>query len=152
MFRTFPMAAVLLWALPWTASAQTFSQEEQEVWGALKSCVETFAREELEAGYACTHEDFVGWSLDQPVQRTKGSDIAGTEAFCETRDVLSVELRPLAINVFGNTAILHYYGFWAMVGEDGQEGSQTTRWTDIMIKENGKWMWVADHGGVIGGY
>ena len=30
--------------------------------------------------------------------------------------------------------------------EDGEEDYSQGRWTDIMIKEKGKWRWIADHG------
>ena len=34
-------------------------------------------------------------------------------------------------------------------GQDGQDVEERIRWTDVLLKENGRWHWIADHGGPI---
>jgi hypothetical protein len=36
-----------------------------------------------------------------------------------------------------------------MEGSDGKATTEKGRWTDILMKKNGKWMLVGDHGGEV---
>jgi len=63
------------------------------------------------------------------------------------RRIFSGELRPIDILVYDDFAIIHYFYIEVTKDKDGEEDYGQGRWTDIMIREKGKWPWIADHGG-----
>jgi len=57
----------------------------------------------------------------------------------------SATLDDAKVNVYGNAAIVTY----ASVDKGtyrGKDISGNTRWTDVFIKQNGRWQLVASHG------
>ena len=137
-------------ALPLSIQAQE-TPAEQEAWDALVECSGAWDRGDLETGLACTHDDFVGWRLEDPVPRTKESSKMIDLYLAETSETKASALRPLSVKVYGNMAIIHYYYMGIVAVQGGEDERITYRWTDIMIKEDGKWQWIADHGGSVSG-
>ncbi len=95
----------------------------------------------------CIHDDFSGWLYTEPVPRGKSNFESIGQYFIKTRDVVAGELRPIDILVYGNFAVIHYFYIDITKDEDGKEDISQGRWTDVMVKEGGKWRWIADHGG-----
>ncbi|NNF14048.1 MAG: nuclear transport factor 2 family protein [Gemmatimonadetes bacterium] len=129
------------------AGAQQFSAEELEVWQAVEECQQYFAEEDEAALDACTHEDFTGWLYGEDVPRTKASNQLSTRLQWEQLDTYGYDLRPLQIRVIDNVAIVHYYWTWIYVDQDGLTTTESGRWTDILVNDQGRWAWIADHGG-----
>jgi len=44
---------------------------------------------------------------------------------------------------------VHYYYTQVSESNDGKSNTEKGRWTDILMKKNGAWMIVGDHGGEI---
>ena len=139
--------AALLVALPSALRAGDWSAEQREVWEAIVTCDSHFQKKDVEAAMDCIHEDFTGWLYSQPVPRGKASFDSVGVYFMKTRDTVASELRPIDILVYDNFAIAHYFFVDVQKDQDGKESSEQGRWTDILIKEDGKWRWIADHGG-----
>jgi len=130
------------------ASAQEWSREQQEVWQFIVTCNEHFASRDEAAILECFHDDFSGWRYGDTVPRSKQS-IAKFLPFDLEEESLAYDLRPISIRVFGDFAIVHYSLVAASRGSSGEVVRQKMIWTDIMLKERGRWRWVADHGGDI---
>jgi hypothetical protein len=65
---------------------------------------------------------------------------------------VSFDPRPLAIHLRENTAVLIYE--IAMGLRDratAEESRMVIRWTDVAVREGGRWLWLADHGTVVEG-
>jgi ketosteroid isomerase-like protein len=84
-------------------------------------------------------EDWVGLSSEGKT-RTKASEIAEVKSGASTYQ--SVELGPMKVRVFGNTAIV--------TGSDtekstynGKDTSGRYVWTDVFVERNGRWQAVA---------
>ena len=54
---------------------------------------------------------------------------------------------PATISVNGTFAYVHYYYTMLMEGKDGKREGEKGRWTDILMKKDGKWIMIGDHGG-----
>ncbi len=147
MRRTLFVTIAIVFLSPVSTLAQRWSANQTEVWSALETCVSHFVNDELEAALACFHPDFSGWLYGEPVPRGKDYALKMDPYFVETRDVRAWELRPIDIWVKGDFAIAHYMGNFVEILPNGTEDIYQVRWTDIMVKENGKWMWISDHGG-----
>jgi hypothetical protein len=62
------------------------------------------------------------------------------------RKIISYEIKPVGIRVFGDFAIVDYYYsmFSVVVGTKKMENG---RWTDVLIKQGTKWFLAGDNGG-----
>ena len=61
-------------------------------------------------------------------------------------------LKPAEITVRGDFAVVQVvYTSTARNRETGEVVTTTEAWTDVCIKENGRWYWIADHGTPLGG-
>lgn len=141
------IGVVFLISMPGDIQAAEWSAEQAEVWAAIETCDRLFREQRIEKAADCIHDDFSGWLYSEPVPRGKDNFEKVGSYFVKTREVVAGELRPIDILVYDNFAIIHYFYIEVSKDKDGEEDYNQGRWTDIMIKENGKWRWIADHGG-----
>ena len=62
--------------------------------------------------------------------------------------VLFWDITPIGVVLHDDIAVVHYY--YTTISKDKKSGKETTdkgRWTDVILKDGGKWRLVADHGG-----
>lgn len=59
--------------------------------------------------------------------------------------------KPLAINVYGNVAVVHYLWFSTARDASGEENTSFGRFTDVFMKQGNKWVLIADAGGATPG-
>ncbi len=143
-----PLALVLM---PWTvASAQEWSPAQREIWQVEQACWEHYTTKNLEAGMACFHDDYVGWSFDMPVPGNKADARAFWTRDFAAMDVVWYNLKPVSIKVYGTVAVVHYYFWMTTRSADGDDTTVTGRWTDVLMKQGNRWAWIADSGGPTG--
>jgi hypothetical protein len=142
----FVLFAVLM--LPAAATAQQWSAEQQEVWEFELGC-----QVSKEAFLECFHEDYVAWgngSLGVPTNRADMLEIGGRR--WDENEIVFLHMKPLSIDVRGDMAVvLVIYTVTERNRETGAISTSIERWTDICLKEDGQWYWIADHGSPIGG-
>lgn len=141
------VALGLCLGVPTAAQAQNWSPVEKEVLQAIETCLETVRSKNLEGFMACHHDDFLGWDNGMPGPRDKSFARGSTSLNFAAGDLVAWSIQPLGIRVHGNVAIVHYYGYYAEREKGGKETRTRYRWTDIMLKQGNKWVWIADHGG-----
>ena len=130
------------------ASTQELSPAQREVWQFIEACNEQFAAGNEAGILDCFHDDFSGWRYGDTVPRNKRS-IAKFLPFDLESKILASDLRPISIRVFGDFAIVHYSLVEASRNPNGEIESTKMIWTDILLKQNNRWRWVADHGGTV---
>ncbi len=139
----FQVSALLLAS---TVHAQNWTPTEQAVLDSIDRCVAASVDGDPLASLACFHPDFVGWQLGMP--GTRDMDYLRAENAANPGDPLvAFSIQPLSVKVYGNVAIIHYYGYNHNRNSDGEVVVNRTRWTDVMLNEGGRWLWIADHGG-----
>ena len=147
MRSLFLTAAALVIAAP--TSAQEWTAEQQDVWEFEQAC---WAAQELEVIMNCFHDDFKGWGLDATVPTTKEDRTPFFARGLETDEQVFLSLQPVHIHVRGNAATaLYLVTYTNRNRETGVETTLTERWTDILVREDGRWRWIADHGDLISG-
>jgi hypothetical protein len=147
MRRILGVELSLAFLLPLTVQGQDWTPEQQGVWAWEVACLETL---DLETKGACFHDDFIGLGTGEAEPTTKSDRMQVFAETLETTELVSFDLRPLAINLHGNTAVLIYEA--AMVVRDKATGEETRpviRWTDVAVREGERWSWIADHGTVV---
>jgi len=137
-------AILVLLACAGSVQAQEWTSEQLEVWNRVAECTGFAVGQNLDGLLDCVHDDFSGFLYGDPVPRGKDSFTALVPYFIENMKVAAHEMRPVAIIVRGDMAVVHYYGF--TVYEGSMEISQD-KWTDVLVREDGVWRWIADHGG-----
>ena len=92
-------------------------------------------------------DDFFGWSKASPAPRSKASTKMW-DRFNDTqgRD-LAPELYPLSIIVHGDTAVAHYLYSLAYEDKDGKVEVSNGRYSDVLIRTEDGWKFLAWHGG-----
>jgi ketosteroid isomerase-like protein len=149
MGRTVFAALALAVFLPLAAQAQQWTATQQEVWEFEEAC---WATEDSEALMACFHDDYVGWAIGSSVPLSKEDRRPFAARSYETEDFVFLYLKPLAIKVHGNVAIVLYLATYTTKNKaTGKETTVTQRWTDVCLKEGDGWTYIADHGVVISG-
>ena len=147
MPRSLLIALAVVIFMPLTAQAQQWTAAQQEVWEFEETC---WATQDLEALMACFHDDFLGWGVGYPVPTSKADRRPRFARDLETEDIVYLNLKPLDVRVLDNVAIVLYLATYTSKNKaTGKETTVTERWTDICLKEDNRWTWIADDGGLI---
>ncbi|MBT8196805.1 MAG: nuclear transport factor 2 family protein [Bacteroidia bacterium] len=146
LILVFVLAAFI--AMPVFSQAQNWSAEQKEVWTAVNSWWDNARAQNAKALNDMAHKDYKGWGFNDAFPSSKADLEYWVTNLMPKRKTLHTSLKPLEILVNGNTAVLHYY-YSEIRMKDGKEENVSGRWTDVWIKENGKWMLYADSGGEI---
>lgn len=144
MNKSLPVVLAFLVLFPFTVQAQEWTEEQAALWEWEVACWES---RDLATTMACFHDDFIGWGVDEAEPTSKEDRRPMFAENFEANEQVSVDLRPIAINIQGNTAVLIYEAETVMRNrETGEETHAVERWTDVAMRTNGMWAWIADHG------
>jgi ketosteroid isomerase-like protein len=61
--------------------------------------------------------------------------------------VLEQEIFPISATITGNVAVMQYHYIIASENHKKERKTVTGRYTDVLVKENGRWLFVAWAGG-----
>jgi ketosteroid isomerase-like protein len=133
-------ASTQLWAQEWSAA-------QKEVWKTIESYTQADVDRDTDKFKAYIHPDYLGWWNREPVPSTKTEADKFLEHDHKTTKVLVYTIKPVGIKVHGDFAFAHYHWQRLVKDAEGKETLKRGRWTDILMKEDGKWLLVGDHGG-----
>jgi hypothetical protein len=131
------------------SSAQQWTDEQKDVWKG----VETY----WAVGMSDNPKDFInyfddsyyGWSYENGAPSTKADAQKEINYWTTKGKTVYYSITPARIWVNGNFAYVHYYYVQINEGKDGKPMTERGRWTDILMKKDGKWVMVGDHGGEV---
>jgi ketosteroid isomerase-like protein len=130
------------------AGAQTWSDEQLEVWQTIKSEWEMSKSKDSDRLNRLLHEKFLGWGNADPAPRNRASVVMWDRFNNETNSTLVYELYPLGIVVHKDTAVAHYLYSMAVEDQEGERETESGRYTDILVKDGGQWKFLAWSGGI----
>jgi len=130
------------------ALSQELTAEQQEVWQFIENCQAAIAAEDDQA-FECFHDDFIGWLYPDLLPRTAQAQRDFMAIQFDTTEIPATHVTPIAVQVYGDFAIAHYFVRYIIRNQDGTDTEARERFTDVLIKENGIWSWISDHGGPI---
>ena len=129
-----------------SASAQEWSSQQKEVWKTVSDYWAVMAKGDINGFLNYFHDDYSGWGYDMKVPGNKEDARKWLTFGAQSKKVLIYDIKPLSISVMDNFAFVHYY--YTMVSEsDGKKKPDEGRWTDILVRQGGKWLLLGDHGG-----
>lgn len=126
--------------------AQMWSDSQKEVWKAVTTYNDSWKSGDSDAFMSNFHKDYKGWHYSSPIPIDKSSTGKYVKFGMENREVIFSHIEPVSIQVFDDFAIVNYL-FHNISKRGDKTNSYEGRWTDVLKKESGKWMLVADHGG-----
>ena len=91
--------------------------------------------------------DFVGWPRSAPAPQDKGSTRMWNGFQNKHWDGLAHELYLLNIVVHGDMAVAHYLYTNAGKNSEGELEVNNGRYTDVLVRIDGEWKFIAWHGG-----
>lgn len=91
--------------------------------------------------------DFSGWPKDAPAPRDKASTRLWNDFETKQSKGLVHELYPLSTVIHGDMAVAHYLYTNAVENKEGETEVSNGRFTDILVRSDGEWKFIAWHGG-----
>jgi len=147
MRRAAVLAALIVLVLPGSATAQDWGPDETEVWNTIVAQWEASKAEDLTWPARMLHPSFLGWSDEVPMPRSQAAVEKWQRYSSENSQTLVQELYPVGIVVVGSTAVAHYYYSTAAEDREGKHKTTHGRYTDVLTKQDGKWIFIAWRGG-----
>ena len=128
--------------------AQQWSAEQQDVWAGVQKYWEAPAKGDLRGFLSYFDDSYMGWSNQSLVPQSKANTSKWIENDMKNNSTVIYTLTPLTIWVKGDFAYVHYS--YSQLSKDNKTGKETPSsgiWTDILMKKDGKWILIGDHGG-----
>ncbi len=138
---------IVLLLQPWQASAQSWSSQQQEVWGVVQAQWQASMAKDTGWMERFLHRDFRGWTAGEPAPRDKESAGRWARYSMDGGSTVVQDLVPMAIVIHGNTAVVHYHYSQAQTDREGKHRTSHGRYTDTLVKENNQWRFLAWSGG-----
>ena len=126
---------------------QTWSDKQLDVWNVIEDQWKTTMEKDTTGLDKYLHEKFLGWDNQNPMPQDKSSAKKWHRYVTQNSTRLIQELYPVGIIVHGNTAVAHYFYSQASQNRKGERKTVHGQYTDILVKENGKWRFLAWRGG-----
>jgi hypothetical protein len=141
------LAFFSLVAVAGPSSAQTWSTEQQEIWKFEEQQWQMAKDKDLSWLDKMVHPNLSYWDSDQQSPQNKAS-LARWNRYNNTNTtVLEQELFPISVTITGNIAVVHYR--YTIARENAKKERETVngRYTDILVKEAGRWLFISWAGG-----
>ena len=128
--------------------AQEWTSEQKEVWAGVEKYWQVNQNNPMEfLNYF--DASYLGWGYENEAPSTK-NDVTKSFSYWTKKGKEQYHiLTPARIWVNGDFAYVHYYYTTVRENSEGKSNTERGRWTDILMKKNGTWMLVGDHGGEV---
>jgi hypothetical protein len=129
------------------ASAQTWSPEQQELWRFEELQWKMSMDKDLTWIDKMVHPNMSAWEVGRPAPQNKASVTRWSRFSAASETILEQEIFPISATITGNVAVMQYT--YVIVRENYKKDRETStgRWTDILIKDGGRWMFIGWAGG-----
>ena len=91
--------------------------------------------------------NFMGWGKDSPAPRSKTSTSKWNRFAQQMGRVVRYEIYPLSITISGDVAVAHYLYSTAYEPKKGDIEMSNGRYTDVLVRTEDGWKFLAWHGG-----
>ena len=128
--------------------AQQWSSEQKEVWAGIEKYWEVSSKGDAQGFMSYFDESYIGWSYQTVVPQNKSNTSKWITNEVKNNTTVLYTLTPVTIWVKGDFAFANY--FYAQIEKNNQIGKEEQtagKWTDILMKKDGKWLLIGDHGG-----
>lgn len=129
------------------APAQDTTDDYVAVWSVIESQWDASQRGDRRWVEDLLSADFRGWPTNAPAPRDKASTRLWNEFGVKQSKGLAHELYPLSTVIHGDMAVAHYLYTNAIENKEGETEVSNGRYTDVLVRVDGSWKFIAWHGG-----
>lgn len=140
------IGAALLLAIG-VANAQEETDDQVDVWAVVETQWNADEKGDKKWVEKYLSDDFMGWGTNSPAPRSKESTRMWDRFNDSQGRSVAHELYPLAIVVHDDVAVAHYLYTSAFEGKDGEVEVNNGRYSDILVRTDDGWKFLAWHGG-----
>jgi ketosteroid isomerase-like protein len=119
---------------------QTWLEEEEGVWKIEEKYWEFWIKGNIEGLMTLIHKDFVGWPSSSKMPSDRKAAREFVEKFLAQTKLFAFEIKPAAIKIIGNVAVVHY--FLILKDSEGSQVGSTYRITHTWMKQDGRWQLI----------
>lgn len=130
-----------------TAYADAMSQDQQDVWKVEQQQWKMATSKDVTWIDALVHANLKTWETGAPMPRDKASLKHWSRYDNESGNVLEYEIFPISTTITGNVAVVQYYYQMARENYKKDRETVTGHYTDVLIKDGGRWQFIAWAGG-----
>lgn len=123
------------------------ASDQADVWAVVEAQWNAEANDDSRWHEKYLTEDFSGWSSNSPAPRSRTSTMMWDRYTDKQGSLEEHELYPLAIVVHGDVAVAHYLYSSAYEDKDGESEITNGRYTDVLVRTEDGWKFLAWHGG-----
>ncbi|MGB7903904.1 MAG: nuclear transport factor 2 family protein [Steroidobacteraceae bacterium] len=145
--RMIATAALALCTVAGTASAMEWNAEQQEVWKVEQQQWKMSAAEDMSWIDTMLHPDMTFWEAGAPMPRNKASLKHWSRFDAENATALEQELFPISVTITGNIAVVQYHYMIAREDYKKERERVTGHYTDVLVKQDGRWLFLTWAGG-----
>jgi len=138
---------ILVTLCAFSASAQQWTDAQKEVWATIKAYNDISAKGDAQGFLSYFDDSYCGWSYVLDAPSVKDEATTAINYWIANSKTLYYTITPAKIWVNGDFAFVHYYYTQYTEDNEGKKEWEKGRWTDILMKKEGTWMMVGDHGG-----
>ena len=139
--------SLILAAFAGAAAAQTWSPDQQEIWRFEELQWKMAMDKDLSWIDKMVHANLSFWDVDRPAPQNKASVTRWSRYGNTNETVLEQELFPISVTITGNIAVAQYRYQVARENYKKDRETVTGRYTDVLVKEGGRWLFLAWAGG-----
>lgn len=148
MRRVLPFVMILI--IPFSASAQNWTPEQQEVIAQIKACWDAWRKANEQKDYtiwekACPCiDDAPYWVTIDGAPMSSDFLPRGAKGLFswDTKRFDWLDLRPLAIRIDGDVALVQFYALWLVEDDKGDVNRIEQKRFEVFRKKNGKWTFI----------
>jgi hypothetical protein len=129
------------------AAAQTWTPEQKEIWKFEEQQWKMAKEKDLSWIDTMVHPNISYWDVDQPAPQNKESLQRWNRYSSSNSTILEQEIFPISATITGNVAVVQYTYSVARENHKKDRETVTGRYTDVLIKEGGRWQFIAWAGG-----
>jgi len=129
------------------AFAEEPGDDEADVWSTIEEEWNASEKRNPKWPQRLMHDDLSAWEKTSPVPRDKDSMEMWYRFNQRTGKLVAHELYALSIIVHDDVAVAHYLYSTAYETKDGDFARSNGRYTDILVRTDDGWKFLAWHGG-----
>ncbi len=129
--------------------AQQWNDAQKDVWAGVEKYWEAGMSSDPTAFLSYFDGTYYGWSYESEAPSTKDGLTKVMTYWMKKGQTKLYNITPARIWVNGDFAYVHYYYYMVNENNEGKPMVERGRWTDILMKKDGKWLLVGDHGGEV---
>jgi len=149
MKKLLALAAVMLGlsAFAGVADAQSWNADQQEIWKLEEQQWKMAADKDLSWIDTMVHPNLRYWETGAAMPRDRKSLKHWARYDSDNSTVLEQEILPISATITGNVAVVQYHYIVASENQKKERTRETGHYTDVLIKQDGRWMFIAWAGG-----